>query len=496
MAGEISSATAPSDAKRMAPIKMVRDKFLSCLMLSGANRDRYTALKTNLHNQYGYGKDLYPKSPDQCLTLLNRCSDAPTRSPRHKEPKPAPIKQEEEALVFAQGTSDRSGAQKHKDKNNGSRASSSVSSSPSKHRVTNVRCKTCNKLGHTSSMYPDSKPPAQIHAMLAEADDASVASDEESDEESVIILTQAHTSLGAVCTSTQKSVSVCSETSPVGANPAYLLTQDVPGPAIDTDLVLLNSQLTVDLFSNPAHVHNICPTRNPIQVHCNSGTMSTTTEADFGDTPVYFNSRGIEYVLSLYRLGRKFRVTYNSNDRNGVFQVHTKHGVVEFKPTPKALHALNLKDNPDAAFLLVNDAEVQMPRVTPTKPYVATVRTNFEGFSRKQVEGAMAARCLMGMVATPSPRDFEGMVRLNMLKDCPITNDDITNANKIFGTDLATLRGKTVRRRPKRVITDYVNIPRLLVEANQRVTLAADVMFVNSVPFLVSVSRNINLISI
>jgi hypothetical protein len=134
-------------------------------------------------------------------------------------------------------------------------------------------------------------------------------------------------------------------------------------------------------------------------------------------------------------------VTYDSTDRNGVFQVHTKHSDIEFKPTPKGLHALTLKDNPDAPFLLVNDAEVQM---LPTTPHVATVWTNFEGFSRKQVESATAARRLMGMVATPSPRDFEGMVRLNMLKDCPITNDDITNANKIFGMDLATIRGKLV----------------------------------------------------
>jgi hypothetical protein len=88
------------------------------------------------------------------------------------------------------------------------------------------------------------------------------------------------------------------------------------------------------------------------------------------------------------------------------------------------------------------------------------------------------------MVATPSPRDFDGMVHLNMLKDCPITNDDITHAHKIFGMDLATIRGKVVWRRPKRVITDYVNIQRMLVDANQQVTLAADVMFVNSVPFL------------
>ena len=194
--------------------------------------------------------------------------------------------------------------------------------------------------------------------------------------------------------------------------------------------------------------------------------MSTPMEADFGNTPVYFNSRGIANVLSLYRLGHKFWVTYDSSDCNGVFQVHTKHGAVEFKPTPKGLHALNLKNNPNAAFLLVNDADVQMPHIAHNQLHVNKVRANFEGFSCKQVEGATAACRLMGMVATPSPHDFEGMVRLNMLKDCPITNDDIKNANKKFGMDLATIRGKTVRRRPKRVITDYVNILWLLVDAN------------------------------
>ncbi len=136
VAGEISSATAPTNAECMSAIKLVFDEFLGCLMLSGANRDRYAALKTDLHNQYGYEKDLYPKSLDQCLTLLNRCSDAPTWSPCPKDPKPTPVKQKEEALVFAQGTSDKTSAPKQKDE--GSKASSSVSSSTSKVRVTNV----------------------------------------------------------------------------------------------------------------------------------------------------------------------------------------------------------------------------------------------------------------------------------------------------------------------------------------------------------------------
>ena len=40
------------------------------------------------------------------------------------------------------------------------------------------------------------------------------------------------------------------------------------------------------------------------------------------------------------------------------------------------------------------------------------------------------------------------------------------------------------------------DIPRTLADVNKQVTLAVDVMFVNSVPFLVSVSRTINLITI
>ncbi len=46
------------------------------------------------------------------------------------------------------------------------------------------------------------------------------------------------------------------------------------------------------------------------------------------------------------------------------------------------------------------------------------------------------------------------------------------------------------------MVTDYVDIPRTIVNVNKQVTLAVDVMLVNSVPFLVSVSRMINLITI
>ena len=50
---------------------------------------------------------------------------------------------------------------------------------------------------------------------------------------------------------------------------------------------------------------------------------------------------------------------------------------MEFKPTPKGLHTLNLKDSPDAAIILVKDAELQYE--TPSFQYThgTTVRKNY-----------------------------------------------------------------------------------------------------------------------
>jgi hypothetical protein len=102
----------------------------------------------------------------------------------------------------------------------------------------------------------------------------------------------------------------------------------------------------------------------------------------------------------------------------------------------------------------------------------------------------------MGMIGAPTEREFQGLVRLNLLKDCPVTHTDIVNAHKIFGPDLANIRGKMIRRQPEHVNTEIVDIPKHILDCQANVTLTADIMFVNKVPFLVSSSRNINLTTI
>ena len=101
--GLVVDPNKPTSDERALAVSAVREEYLAALMLSGANRDKFSLLRTDLQNQYGYGNDLYPKSTDQCLSLLNRWTVAPTRSRRNATMTPPQPKQEEaEALVFAQ----------------------------------------------------------------------------------------------------------------------------------------------------------------------------------------------------------------------------------------------------------------------------------------------------------------------------------------------------------------------------------------------------------
>ena len=48
----------PTEVELAAARAIVREEFLAGLMLSGANRDRYNALRTKLANQYAFGNYL------------------------------------------------------------------------------------------------------------------------------------------------------------------------------------------------------------------------------------------------------------------------------------------------------------------------------------------------------------------------------------------------------------------------------------------------------
>ena len=64
-------------------------------------------------------------------------------------------------------------------------------------------------------------------------------------------------------------------------------------------------------------------------------------------------------------------------------------------------------------------------------------------------------------------RDFENMVRSNMIVNFTVTFSDVKNAKLIFGPDITSLKGKLVRRKLASVVTDYVDILREILESRK-----------------------------
>ena len=58
------------------------------------------------------------------------------------------------------------------------------------------------------------------------------------------------------------------------------------------------------------------------------------------------------------------------------------------------------------------------------------------------------------------------------------------------------MKGKSVRRRPEAVVSDYVEIPKQILSMNTGLEVSVDVMLINKLDFLVSVSKQLKFTTI
>ena len=126
--------------------------------------------------------------------------------------------------------------------------------------------------------------------------------------------------------------------------------------------------------------------------------------------------------------------------------------------------------------------------------FLQTVRQNMEGFTKHKLKGANLARKAQAILGHPSSKELSQVVSNNFgINNCPINPIDISNTDAIYGRDLGGIKGKTVRKKPERVQGDIIQIPKDFYKLHRFVTLTADIMYVNGVPFLTTSSRKISL---
>eukprot|EP00804_Cyclotella_cryptica_P023430 CCRYP_020847-RA/>CCRYP_020847-RA protein AED:0.40 eAED:-0.81 QI:0/-1/0/1/-1/1/1/0/516 len=338
-------------------------------------------------------------------------------------------------------------------------------------RMDNRKCFRCRKKGHITTNCPADKPGA--------------ASEEDKDGEHM------HT-MRAVESDDDDSESYESEDEDEGGgvdgdDDAVYFFHQRETKGLSRDWLLLDSQSSTDMFCNREYLRDVRAVARPTTIHCNAGSTVCMKEGcfstkEFGDILVRYHPTGICNVISLKMMKKLFPISYVSKPSDpeaATFQVTTPKGIIEFRPCTKGLHYFDLSSTTQTAEM-----------------HVQTLQHNFEGFSRNQVLRAIKARKLQAMLGSPAKTNYEGMVRGKLLDECPIDVADLRNAHAIFGPDLAGLRGRTVRHRPERVTTEIVAIPRDFVRLHKFVTLTADIMFVNGIPFLLMWSRGIQLITV
>ena len=82
-----------------------------------------------------------------------------------------------------------------------------------------------------------------------------------------------------------------------------------------------------------------------------------------------------------------------------------------------------------------------------------------------------------------------------MVKGLPITRQDVKVAEEIYGQNLYALKGKTTNQKVNHVIAPIIRIMKQILKECKNITLCIDVMFINGIKFLLTVSRNIDFVT-
>jgi hypothetical protein len=92
----------------------------------------------------------------------------------------------------------------------------------------------------------------------------------------------------------------------------------------------------------------------------------------------------------------------------------------------------------------------------------------------------------------PGVQAYTKIADSKLITNCPIGRHAIAAAERIFGPNLGALKGKTVKCGSVPVVGHIEGVPPSILERYQHTVLAVDIMFVNKIPFLITVSRGLH----
>jgi hypothetical protein len=240
--------------------------------------------------------------------------------------------------------------------------------------------------------------------------------------------------------------------------------------------ILLPHHVYIDMcatFASTLYPHlltNLKKEERALMGHSNMGSGGMEMSGEMGAVNQMWLR--VATTIPLKVLEKIWPVTYDSRCNERRFVIHTDQGNIIIKNNNKGMPYLDIRDVEAAVVLsfiqtTIGAVKAAMVALTNAVSFIQMVHGNMEGYMHRKVEDARAAREAQAMLGHPTNRDFLGMVRSGMISNCPVTPNAVQNAHRIFGPDLAGVRGRTVRRPPDSVATNYVQIPSALLEQHR-----------------------------
>jgi hypothetical protein len=211
----------------------------------------------------------------------------------------------------------------------------------------------------------------------------------------------------------------------------------------------------LSFFGNPKMVTNIRESKTTLELVTNAGTRTTKKIADIpGYGTVWYDKTAIASIFGLSKLKKKHRVTYDSEEEDA-FIVHMNNNTLKLECNPKGLYTYKASDE----------------YLKKQSHLINTVKENRVGYTQRQFKQAKRAQELYHIVRTPTIELFKTLIKMNAIKNCPVTTEDVNNAEKIFGAGMLSLRGKLTRRKSTPVREDVIEIPEEVILQKRKIDL-------------------------
>mmetsp|Transcript_1121 Transcript_1121/g.2410 ORF Transcript_1121/g.2410 Transcript_1121/m.2410 type:complete len:630 (-) Transcript_1121:237-2126(-) len=355
----VADRNAPTREEHTRAARESSEAVQACMLIYGADQQRFGELKADLNNDYLKGNDCYPKTVERARNLLENWER--THPIVRANPRQTPYSA---GVAMAQRQVDGGGAGRGRGAGRGGRggrgtaakAPAKEADGDKKEKKTNSsgesHCFNCGSLDHWARDCPqlEEEQTAELHMAV---EGLGVADEEEYDE--------------------------YEEANNHHQAEAQLLAQVVAAE----DKIFLDSCTTTSTFINEKHLSDVKDEARGLAIKCNAGTVKTKRRGDFGGLKVWSMGSGIANVLSLAEVSQKYRVTFDSED--GYFLVHTPRGEVKFLMDESGMPCLDLASNEQAATMLIQ-----------------TVRGNYEGFTPREIKEAREAAEAKAMMHHPS----------------------------------------------------------------------------------------------